>query len=40
VRFGQQTWDEMMYGFVFVTRDGQEAPFRVDPETGREPRER
>jgi hypothetical protein len=36
VRFGRQTHDEMMYGFVFVTRDGEGLALEVDPETGRE----
>ncbi|MBI5852195.1 MAG: redoxin family protein [Planctomycetes bacterium] len=34
VKFGQQTDEEMMYGFVFVTRD-QPIDLRVDPATGR-----
>jgi hypothetical protein len=36
VRFGQQTFEEMMYGFVFLTRDGEELALTVDPETGRQ----
>jgi len=36
VRFGQQTYEEMMYGFVFVTRDEPAADFEVDPTTGHE----
>ena len=36
VRFGQQTFEEMMYGFVFFTRDGDDLALRVDPTTGRE----
>lgn len=34
VRFGQQTFEEMMYGFVFVTAD-EPLDLRVDPATGR-----
>ncbi len=34
VRFGQQTFEEMMYGFVFMTRDGEKLDLRVDPKTG------
>ncbi len=36
VRFGQQTFEEMMYGFVFFARDGEDLGVRVDPSTGRE----
>ena len=34
VRFGQQTFEEMMYGFVFMTRDGERLELRVQPTTG------
>lgn len=34
VRFGQQTYEEMMYGFVFVTRDATMPDLVVDPKTG------
>jgi hypothetical protein len=34
VRFGQQTFEEMMYGFVFLTRDGEVLALDVDPGTG------
>jgi mono/diheme cytochrome c family protein len=34
VRFGQQTFEEMMYGFVFVTRDREVLDLRIDPTTG------
>ena len=36
VRVGQQTYEEMRYGFVFVTRDEPAADFEVDPTTGHE----
>jgi hypothetical protein len=36
VRFGQQTFEEMMYGFVYLTRDDSGPGFRVDPATGYE----
>lgn len=35
VRFGQQTFDEMMYGFVFYTRNGPDLDLQIDPATGR-----
>jgi hypothetical protein len=34
VRFGEQTVDEMMYGFLFYTIDGEMLGLRVDPRTG------
>ncbi|MGE0142686.1 MAG: redoxin family protein [Planctomycetota bacterium] len=34
VRFGEQTFDEMMYGFVYATRDGSAANLDIDPATG------
>lgn len=34
VRFGEQTFEEMMYGFVFVTRDAPDLAIEVDPRTG------
>jgi len=34
VRFGQQTFEEMMYGFVFLTRDAEQLDLTVDPKTG------
>ncbi|MBK8976201.1 MAG: redoxin family protein [Planctomycetes bacterium] len=34
VRFGQQTFEEMMYGFVFLTRDTVHLDLRIDPATG------
>lgn len=34
VRFGQQTVDEMMYGFFFYTVDGEDLGLPVDPKTG------
>lgn len=34
VRFGQQTVDEMMYGFFFYTNDGEALGLKVDPKTG------
>ncbi|MFO1050722.1 MAG: redoxin family protein [Planctomycetota bacterium] len=35
VRFGEQTFDEMMYGFVFLTRDGETLALDIDPKNGR-----
>lgn len=35
VREGPQTHEEMMYGFVFFTRDDEHLGLRVDPATGR-----
>ena len=35
VRFGLQTVDEMMYGFLFWTRTGEQLDLRIDPATGR-----
>jgi hypothetical protein len=35
VREGQQTFQEMMYGFVFYTKDAEQLDLEVDPETGR-----
>jgi peroxiredoxin len=34
VRFGQQTYDEMMYGFLFFTRDDEALDLNIDPATG------
>jgi mono/diheme cytochrome c family protein len=34
VRFGQQTYEEMMYGYVFYTEDGERLNMDVDPKTG------
>lgn len=34
VRYGPQTVDEMMNGFIFYTRDDERLDLRVDPETG------
>jgi mono/diheme cytochrome c family protein/thiol-disulfide isomerase/thioredoxin len=34
VRFGQQTYEEMMYGYVFYTEDGERLNMEVDPKTG------
>jgi hypothetical protein len=34
VRFGQQTVDEMMYGFFFYTKDGESLNLQVDSKTG------
>lgn len=34
VRFGQQTFDEMMYGFFFYYVDGEQLGLRVDPGDG------
>jgi thiol-disulfide isomerase/thioredoxin len=35
VREGQQTYEEMMYGFVFYTLDEEKLGLRIDPRTGR-----
>lgn len=35
VRHGIQTYEEMMYGFLFFTRDDESLGLRIDPETGR-----
>jgi peroxiredoxin len=35
VRFGQQTHEEMMYGFFFFTDAAEQLGLRVDPKTGR-----
>jgi hypothetical protein len=35
VREGQQTTEEMMYGFFFYTDDAEDLQLRVDPQTGR-----
>jgi hypothetical protein len=32
---GQQTFNEMMYGYVFYTADGEQLNLRIDPKTGR-----
>jgi hypothetical protein len=34
VRFGQETTDEMMYGFLFYTLDGEKLDLEIDPATG------
>lgn len=34
VGHGDQTFDEMMYGFVFYTRDGEDLKLDVDPKSG------
>lgn len=34
VRFGLQTFHEMMYGFFFFLEDGEDLALRVDPENG------
>ena len=34
VKFGLQTYHEMMYGFFFYTRDGESLGLRIDPKTG------
>jgi hypothetical protein len=35
VRDGQQTFQEMMYGFVFYTKDAERLDLEVEPKTGR-----
>ena len=35
VRDGQQTFQEMMYGFMFYTKDAEQLELEVDPKTGR-----
>ena len=35
VRYGPQTFHEMMFGFFFYTEDGQDLNLSVDPKTGR-----
>ncbi len=35
VPYGAQTFDEMMFGFVFFFRKGEDLNLRVDPRTGR-----
>lgn len=35
VRWGEQTYHEMFYGFVFYTDDDEQLDLRVDPQTGR-----
>ena len=35
VRFGQQTYDEMMYGFLFYTDDDEKLGLRINPKNGR-----
>jgi hypothetical protein len=35
VKFGPQTYHEMMYGFLFYTEDLEDLQLRVDPKTGR-----
>lgn len=34
VRFGQQTYEEMMYGYVFYTKNDEQLNMTVDPKTG------
>lgn len=34
VRFGEQTFEEMMYGFAFVTRDDETLALEIDPRNG------
>lgn len=34
VRFGQQTYEEMMYGYVFYTENDERLNLKVDPKTG------
>jgi hypothetical protein len=34
VRDGQQTYQEMMYGFVFYTKDDEQLNLQIDPSTG------
>lgn len=38
VRFGQQTYEEMMYGFFFYILEGEDLGLEVDPRTGRAPK--
>ena len=35
VRVGEQTYNEMMYGFIFYTEDAEQLNLSVDPKTGR-----
>jgi hypothetical protein len=35
VREGDQTYQEMMYGFFFYTRDDEDLDLTIDPKTGR-----
>jgi thiol-disulfide isomerase/thioredoxin/mono/diheme cytochrome c family protein len=35
VRDGQQTYQEMMYGFLFYTHDDEKLGLKIDPKTGR-----
>lgn len=35
VKYGEQTFDEMMFGFFFYTDDAEDLELRVDPKTGR-----
>lgn len=35
VREGQQTYQEMMYGYVFYTKDDEKLNLEIDPQTGR-----
>ncbi|MEX2187065.1 MAG: redoxin family protein [Pirellulales bacterium] len=35
VRFGQQTYNEMMYGFLFFTDDDEKLNLNIDPKSGR-----
>ena len=34
VRHGQQTVEEMMFGFFFYTADGEDLQMKIDPKTG------
>ncbi|MCC7084272.1 MAG: redoxin family protein [Pirellulales bacterium] len=34
VRFGQQTFEEMMYGYVFYTEDAERLELKINPKTG------
>jgi hypothetical protein len=34
VKNGQQTFEEMMFGFFFYTADGEDLNLKVDPKTG------
>jgi hypothetical protein len=34
VRYGPQTYHEMMYGFVFYTDDNEKLGLEIDPQTG------
>ena len=34
VKHGQQTFEEMMFGFIFYTADGEDLNLKIDPKTG------